>query len=99
MVTVGTMAALLLVSSPGPAQDEPRLTTVDGWYKYGVPFPDMDGPVPRLANGKPDLSGQWTTQRRADITDSRIEGYVPELPYTEWEHRQWDNYDPVNDGD
>ena len=73
-VTVAVMAALLLASSLGPAQDEPPLTTVDGWYKFGVAFPDMNGPVPRLANGKPDLSGQWKTQRRADITDARIPG-------------------------
>ena len=74
------MAVLLLVSAPGAAQEQPQLTTTDGWYKYGVPFPDLDGPVPRMPDGKPDLSGQWATQRRADITGDRIPGYVPELP-------------------
>ncbi len=99
MVSAGVMAGLLFVGVPGSAQDPSQLTTVDGWYTFGVPFPDLDGPVPRLANGKPDLSGQWKTQRRSDITDTRIPGYVAELPYTEWGQRQWDNYDPVNDGD
>ena len=98
-VTVGAMVALFVVSAPGAAQEQPQLTTADGWYNYGVPFPDLDGPVPRMPDGKPDLSGQWATLRRADITADRIPGYVPELPYTEWGQRQWDNYDPEVNGD
>ena len=74
------MAVLLLVSAPGAAQEQSQLTTADGWYKYGVPFPDMDGPVPRMPDGKPDLSGQWATLRRADITADRIPGSILTFP-------------------
>ncbi len=98
-IVATTLASLFFISTYSTAQERAQITTVDGWYKYGVPFPNMDGPVPRLASGKPDMSGQWDTTRRSDITDTRIPGYIETMPYTAWGQRQWDNYDPVNQGD
>jgi hypothetical protein len=54
---------------------------------------DMNGPAPRLPNGKPSMAGVWGQVRRADVTDKRIPGYVAELPYTDWGRKQWESYD------
>jgi len=61
--------------------------------------PDLKGPAPRLPNGKPSMAGIWSQTRRADVTNSRIPGFVKELPYTDWGKRQWENYKPDRDGD
>lgn len=63
------------------------------------PAPDMKGPAPRLPNGKPSMAGIWSTTRRADITAKNQPGFIPELAYTAWGKRQWDNYDPNKNGD
>ena len=52
----------------------------------------MKKPAPRLPNGKPSMSGLWGQVRRADVTNKNIPGYVPELPYTAWGKKQWDEY-------
>jgi hypothetical protein len=66
----------------------------------GKPEPDMKGSAPRLPNGKPSMSGIWSTTRRADITNPRVQpGHVDQLPYTEWGKKQWDTYDPTKNGD
>jgi len=83
------------------------------------------GPVPRLASGKPDLSGHWANPYTPDMARGAVDPQTREplmfarkgdalpnakapasggartydLPYTEWGLRQWENYDPVNDGD
>jgi hypothetical protein len=65
----------------------------------GKPAPDMKGPAPRLANGKPSMAGIWSTTRRADVTNKNIPGYIAELPYTAWGKKEWDNYNPTENGD
>ena len=65
----------------------------------GKPAPDMKGPAPRLANGKPSMAGIWSTTRRADVTNKSIPGYIAELPYTAWGKKEWDNYNPTENGD
>jgi hypothetical protein len=68
----------------------------------GKPAPDMTAPPPRLPNGKPSMSGIWSTTRRADITRRLANfptGHVPNLPYTAWGKKEWDGYDPVKNGD
>src|SRR5687768_5671471 len=68
----------------------------------GRPAPDMKGPAPRLANGKPSSAGIWATTHRVDITrplNDHPTGHVPELPYTAWGKKEWDGYDPVTKGD
>ena len=64
----------------------------------GKPAPDMKGPAPRV-NGKPSFAGIWSTTRRADVTATNQPGFVPELPFTAWGKRQWDNYDANKNGD
>jgi hypothetical protein len=96
-IASAVVVALLLLPLTGISQE--KKTNESGWVKYGSPIPDMKGPAPRLANGKPSMAGMWSQTRRADITDKRIPGYVAELPYTAWGKRQWDNYDPVKNGD
>lgn len=60
--------------------------------------------VPRLANGKPDLTGVWDRPAIQNITQSfvnddgiRQAGESDPLPFTEWGQQQWDNHNPRND--
>jgi hypothetical protein len=62
----------------------------------GAPAPataNMTAPAPRLANGKPSMTGVWDNTRRADVTNPAIPGFVKELPYTAWGKSKWDTYD------
>jgi hypothetical protein len=99
LIVVGLLLAQLpgLSQAKAPAQ---KTTTESGWYKYGQPLPDPKGPPPKLSNGKPSIAGMWSQTRRADVTNPKVQaGFVPELPFTAWGKRQWENYDVVKHGD
>src|SRR4249920_1045077 len=95
MRTYLNWVAIMLVSVALFAAPTPAAAQASG---SGKPAPDMKGPAPQI-NGKPSFAGIWATTRRADVTDKRIAGFVPELPYTEWGKKQFATYDPNKNGD
>src|SRR5215467_16323582 len=66
---------------------------------------DMNGPAPRLPNGKPDFRGTWARPYTPDITktftnpDGTSNKGEPALPFTAYGQKQWDSYNPTKNGD
>ena len=85
---------MLLPASPAAAQSEKN-------KKF-----DPKAPAPRLSNGKPDFSGNWTRPGTQDFTrtftnanGTSNKGEPNPLPFTPWGQKQWDNYNPPKNGD
>jgi hypothetical protein len=56
-------------------------------------FTPPSGPVPRMADGKPDLSGVWNPPYVPDMAKSGAnQTGMAELPFTEWGLAQWKSY-------
>jgi hypothetical protein len=94
VVMAFVVPALLLSPAPAAAQTA-KATKVD-----------MQAAAPRLPNGKPDFSGNWTRPFVSDMTrtftnadGSSNKGEPNPLPFTPWGQAQWDNYNPVKNGD
>ena len=93
---------IVILSLALPALSQETRLNSDRGFLAGKTF-DLNGPTPRLANGKPDLSGLWDRPRIRDITEAtRPTGRIrfvpePELPFTAAGKRAWDSHDPEND--
>jgi hypothetical protein len=55
------------------------------WIKVPVvPEPKLTAPAPRLANGKPDFSGSWSTDDNKYLRDIAAGMKPDDVPYLPW---------------
>lgn len=92
--TVIALTVFVMLSLSLPAFSQQR------GFLAGKKF-DLKGATPRLANGKPDLSGLWDRPRVNDITKVPAGPLKfvsePALPFTAAGKKTWESHDPRND--
>ena len=102
-LTFTAAVVLTIFMAPAPAGAQARA----GRGARGAPPANLNGPTPRLPNGKPDFSAQsWARPFTGDITltftnpdGTSNKGESNPLPFTQWGQAQWDNYNPPKNGD
>ena len=94
IVIAVVILAIFLAPTPAAAQAGAAKKTMN-----------LNGPPPRLPNGKPDFRGTWARPYTPDITKSFVnrDGTSNKgeavLPFTAWGQKQWDDYNPTKNGD
>ena len=102
-LTITAAVVLAIFMAPTPAGAQAR----DARGARGAAPANLNGPTPRLPNGKPDFSAQsWARPFTGDITltftnpdGTSNKGESNPLPFTQWGQAQWDNYNPPKNGD
>jgi hypothetical protein len=92
-VMAAAPAAFLIAQEPAAA---PPAAQAKGKGGRGPSYRPPEGPAPVTPWGKPDLNGIWQRPYVPDI--ERAIGQGP-LPYTEWGKKQFESYNPQEDGD
>jgi hypothetical protein len=86
LISTAALAALSVGSSVARAQSDSVVPPLESHHVSAAP---ASGPIPRLPDGKPDLTGVWEIPYVQDMS----KGIGP-LPFTAWGEADFKAYDP-----